>query len=127
MSATSHAGRSAPDGLSPPWGQPTVAGMASRRGAAGQPFRNTQQIERAVDLGQVAPGEVEIPCGRIDGTVAEQELDGVQIHPGFQQMRGKAMAQRMDPFAVGDPRDPLAWEEIFCAVAMDRGSVRSCP
>jgi len=31
----------------------------------------------------------------------------VQIHPGFQQMRGKAMAQRMDAFAVGDPRDPL--------------------
>jgi hypothetical protein len=63
--------------------------MAARRGAAGQTFCNTQQIERAEDLGQVSPGDVEIPCGRIDGAVAEQELDGVQIHPGCHPSAGK--------------------------------------
>ena len=81
--------------------------MAACRGAAGQPFRNTQQIERAVDLGQVAPGDVAIPCGRIEGAVAEQEVEGGQIHPGFQQMRGQTMPSCMAPVAVGDPREPL--------------------
>jgi hypothetical protein len=33
-----------------------------------------------------------IPGGRSDAPVAEQELHGPQIHTGFQQMRGKAMA-----------------------------------
>jgi hypothetical protein len=74
--------------------------MASLRGNAGQIFRNTQQIERAVDLGQVSPGDVEIPCGRIDGAVAEQELDGVQIHPSFQQMRGKTMPEGISTLLI---------------------------
>jgi hypothetical protein len=65
--------------------------MASLPGDAGLIFRNTQQIERAVDLGQVPPGDVEIARGRVDGAVAEQELDRVQIHPGFQEMGGKTM------------------------------------
>jgi len=81
--------------------------MAALRGNAGQPFRNTQQSERAVHLGQMPPGDVAIPRGCVDGAVAEQELDRVQIHPGFQQMGGKAMAPRMDALAVGDPRAPL--------------------
>jgi len=81
--------------------------MASLRGDAGQTFRHPQQIERAVDLGQVPPRDMEIPGGRLDGAVAEQELDGMQIHPGFQQMRGKTMPSCMDPFAVGDPRTLL--------------------
>ena len=84
----------------PSMGQPTGAGMAARRGAAGQPFRNTQQSERAGDRGQVSPGDVEIPCGRIDGAVAEQELDGGQIHPGFQQMRGKTMPERISTLLI---------------------------
>jgi hypothetical protein len=70
--------------------------MASLRGAAGQTCRNPQQSERAVDLGQVSPGDVERACGRIDGAVAEQELDGVQLPPGFQQMCGKTMPERFD-------------------------------
>src|SRR4029434_2051538 len=100
MSATSHGGRSWPGWLSPAWGQRTAGGMASLRGDAGQPFSNTQQIERAVDLGQVPPGDVEIPRGRVDGAVAQQELDRVQIHPGFQQMRGKGMPERISTLLI---------------------------
>jgi hypothetical protein len=74
--------------------------MAALRGDAGQPFRNTQPIERAVDLGQVPPGDVEIARGRVDGAVAPQELDRVQLHPGFQQMRGKAMAERISTLLI---------------------------
>src|SRR5262249_61530332 len=110
MSATSDAGRAAPSWLSPLWGPPPVAGMTSLRGDAGQPFRHTQQIERAVHLGQVPLRDMEIPGGRIDSAVAEQELDGVQIHPGFQQMRGKTMPEGMNAFAVGEP--PAALPEV---------------
>ena len=60
-----------------------------------------------MDLGQGPPSEVAIPGGRLDGAVAEEKLDGVPIHPGVQQMRGKTMPERMDTFAVGDPRAPL--------------------
>src|SRR5262249_9140562 len=102
MSATSHGGRSGPGWRSAAWAQHPTGGMASLRGDAGQSFSTTQQIERAVDLGQVPPGDVEIPCGRVDGAVAEQKLDRVEIHPGFQQMRGKAMPEGMDAFAVGE-------------------------
>jgi len=65
--------------------------MVSLRSATGQIFRNPQQIERAVDLGQVPPGDGEIARRRVDGAVAEQELDRGQIHPGFQEMGGKTM------------------------------------
>jgi hypothetical protein len=51
-----------------------------------------QQIKRTVNLGEVLPGDVEIACCGIDGAMAEQELDRAQVHPGFQQMRGKAVA-----------------------------------
>jgi hypothetical protein len=40
----------------------------------------------------VLPSDRQIPGGRIEAPVAEQELNGPQVHPGFQQMRGKAMA-----------------------------------
>src|SRR5438093_11836756 len=104
MSAISHRGRSSPGWLSPVWGQPTTGGIASLRYGTGQVVRTAQQIEGTMDLGQVLPGDMEIPGGRIDAPVAEQELNGAQIHPGFQQMRGKAMAQCMDAFAVRDSR-----------------------
>ena len=108
MSATSHRGRSCPCWPSPAWAQRIQQAVgASLRGCTGQPFRTAQQIERAVDRGEVLPGDVQIPGRRIDGPVAEQKLDSAQIHPGFQQMCGKAMAQRMDACAVGDPSDPL--------------------
>jgi len=84
-----------------------VAGMAALRGAAGPPFRNPQQIERAVARGQVAPGEVELPGGRIEGAVAEQEWAGGQLPPGCQPLCGQTMPSGMDPCAVGDPRAPL--------------------
>jgi hypothetical protein len=61
-----------------------------------------------VDLGQVPPGDVEIPRGRVDGAVAQQEVDRVQIPPGFQPRRGTAMAQRLEACAVGDPGDSLS-------------------
>ena len=84
----------------PPWGPPTEAGMASRRGAAGQTFRNPS-IERAVDRGQVSPGDVEIPGGRIDGAVAEQELDGGRSTPAFQQRWGTTRPEGMGALCRG--------------------------
>ena len=96
MAATSHGGRSGPGGLSPSWGQRTAGGMASLPGDAGLICRHTQQIERAVDLGQVPPGEVESARGRVEGAVAEQELDRVQLHPGFQEMGGTTMPEGME-------------------------------
>ena len=66
-----------------------------------------QQIERTVPLGQVLPGEVERACRGIDGAMTEQELDGAQVHPGFQEMRSKAVPQGMDAFAMGDTSGAL--------------------
>ena len=66
-----------------------------------------QQIERTVHLGQVLPADVERAGRGIDGAMAEQELDGAQVHPGFQEMRSKAVPQGMDAFAVGDASSAL--------------------
>src|SRR5262245_5885334 len=107
MAATSHSGRSGPGGLSPPWRQRTAGGLVSLRSATGQLCRNPQQIERAVDLGQVPPGDVEIARGRVDGAVAEQELDRGQSHPGCQEMGGKTRPEGRDAFAVAAPRGSL--------------------
>ena len=86
---------------------PPAGGIASLRYGTGQPFSASQQIEGAVDFGQVLPSDMQISGRRVDAPVAEQELNSPQIHPGFEQMRGKTVAQRMDAFAVGDPRQPL--------------------
>ena len=61
-----------------------MGGIASLHRSPGQVVRTTQQIEGAVDLGQVLPGDMQIPGGRVDAPVTEQELTGPQIHPGFE-------------------------------------------
>jgi hypothetical protein len=89
--------------------------MVSLRSATGPICRNPQQIERAVDLGQVPPGEVERARRRVHGAVAAQELDRVQSHPGFQEMGGTTMPEGMEAFAVADPRGALrAGGDLLC-------------
>ena len=59
-----------------------------------------QQIEGTVYLGQVLPGDVEIACCGIDRAMAEEELDGAQVYPGFQQMRGKAVPEGISTLLI---------------------------
>ena len=54
-----------------------------------------EQIERRVrpDLGVL--GQVEIPGRGRDVAMAEQPLNGVHIDTGFQEVRGKGVAERI--------------------------------
>ena len=45
---------------------------------------------------------MQIAAGGADMTMTEQPLDGVQIDPAFEQVRGKAVAQHVNAAALGD-------------------------
>lgn len=66
-----------------------------------------EQSKWAADCCQVLPGDLQVTRGGIDGPVPEQELNGPDVYAGFEEMRGKAVPERMDALAVYDPRSPL--------------------
>ena len=68
-------------------------GLRDRRGGV---------IERRGDLGQIQPAHLQIDGGRGRGSMAQQQLDMVETRSGFNQMRGKAVSQRMDAGRFGD-------------------------
>jgi hypothetical protein len=52
----------------------------------------TEQIERRSGAGQARAGQMEVAHRRAHMAVTEQTLDGVDVDPGFEQMRGERMA-----------------------------------
>src|SRR5208282_797851 len=59
-------------------------------------------IQRTAGGAEMAPGEVQIDRGFLQVAMTEQHLDGAQVGTGFEQMRGKAVAQsvRMDALVL---------------------------
>jgi hypothetical protein len=49
---------------------------------------------------EVLPPNLQVAHGGEDGGVAHQHLDGWQVHSRFQQVSGKAVAQRVDAQAL---------------------------
>ena len=52
---------------------------------------------------QMTLGQVQIDRRVFQVPVAQQQLDGTQISTGFQQPRGKGVAQGVRPDALSDP------------------------
>jgi hypothetical protein len=61
-----------------------------------------QEIERRVRARQVLLREMEVACGGREIAVAHQALNGVHVGAGFQQVRGKRVAQGMNSAGLGD-------------------------
>ena len=51
-----------------------------------------EQFERRGGTGQTVPRQMQVAHGGADVAVPQQALDGVQIHPGFEQVRGEAVS-----------------------------------
>jgi len=65
------------------------------RGGCGR--RAVQQIQRWPVGQQRRMREVEIARRGAEAAMAEQPLDGVDVHAGLQQMRGESVAQAVSP------------------------------
>src|SRR6266851_3728637 len=61
-----------------------------------------QQFQRRRGLRQVLARQMEVAQRRADVAVAEEPLDGVDVDPGFKEMRGEGVAQRMDTSLLDD-------------------------
>ena len=48
-------------------------------------------------------GHPEVPCGGIEGSMAQEHLDRPDIDARFEEVGRKTVAQRMDTLAVRDP------------------------
>ena len=62
----------------------------------GRQVRQVQQIERALGGVEGFPRQVEVPSGRADRAVAQEDLNRPYIHTGFEQMGREAVAQDVD-------------------------------
>jgi len=100
MSATSHWGTQ-PSGLSAGW---QLGGIGDRalRLRSGRQGVDTQEIEGATDVGEVRATDPQVSCGGLERLVAKEALDGARVDPRFEPMRGTAMAEGMEAFAVVD-------------------------
>src|SRR5271165_5341775 len=63
-----------------------------------------QPVERALDGGNHAGGDVEIACGGFQFLVTQEHLDLSDMGIVLEQMSGEAVAQRMQRHAFLDPR-----------------------
>ena len=48
--------------------------------------------------------DLDVLDGRADGAVAHENLDRAHVDAGFEEMGGKAVAEGVDPAALGDAR-----------------------
>ena len=80
--------------------------------------RQTQQIKRTVQLLQMLAGQVQVDGRAAQAAMPHEQLNGAQVHAGFEQVRGKAMPQRVDalPALQAGP----AWPRRRCAGAVPR-------
>ena len=46
-------------------------------------------------------GDMEVEAGRAQAGMTQQELDTTEVHPGFQEMGGKGMPERMGMDGLG--------------------------
>src|SRR5208282_699161 len=58
-------------------------------------FSNRECIQRTAGGAEMSPGEMQIDRRLLQVAMPEQHLDGTQVGAGFEQMRGKAVAQRV--------------------------------
>ena len=58
--------------------------------------RQVEQVQRRRSASQTSARQMHIAHGRADVTVAEEVLDGRQVHAGFDQVSGKGVAQGVD-------------------------------
>ena len=58
--------------------------------------RVSQQVEQAGMRVEVLPPHLQVTHGGEDRGMAHQHLDGAQVKTGFQEMRGEAVAQRVN-------------------------------
>ena len=70
---------------------------------------------------------LEVPCGGGDRAVPEEDLDGAWIDPGFEQMGGKAMPQRMDAMAPLEASRLLGVRGDLLSRAHGHGMMRVLP
>src|SRR5687767_1594941 len=61
-----------------------------------------EQLQRRGRSCQVLARKMEVAQRRADVAVAKQPLDGVDVHPGLEKMRGKGVAQRMNAACLDD-------------------------
>src|SRR5215467_13356670 len=72
---------------------PVEAGSCVRRGLL--LCLDRQHVKRAVGRAEVATRYMQIDCRFLKVAMAEQHLDCPQVSRGFEQMRGKAVTQRV--------------------------------
>ena len=58
-------------------------------------FSNRECIQRTTSGAEMSPGEMQIDRRLLQVAMPEQHLNGAQVGTGFEQMRGKAVAQRV--------------------------------
>src|SRR5213075_931933 len=84
---------------------------------------NRQQVQ------QVFPGlktsDLQVTHGGSDRSMTHQRLDSAHVKTGFQQVRGKAMSQRVNAVTAGDARpafgfviDPLRLADMHLALGI---------
>ena len=71
-------------------------------------FGQAQQVEWTLELRQPFFGDVQIQGGGLQVLVSQQQLNGAQVHAGFEKMRGEAVPQGMNAMtALHSPFDLL--------------------
>ena len=61
--------------------------------------RESQKVQRTPRRDKLGLADLQITLGTLKRVMAQQRLDGHQVHPPFQKMRSKAMAQYVDAAA----------------------------
>jgi hypothetical protein len=68
---------------------------------------DTEEIKGATDMSQGRAADPQGAGGGIERAVSEQPLDGTWVAPRFEPMRGTAVPQGLDAFAVLELRGPF--------------------
>src|SRR5271169_2285803 len=71
--------------------------------SGGRSYLGEQQVERAGDFANRLDGDTGIERRGVELLVAEQYLNDTDVGLPFEQMRGEAMAQGVNPHALIDP------------------------
>src|SRR6185437_13527298 len=73
-----------------------------RRALRGRPHRRDKMLERARDLAERLEGDAGIERRRVELLMSEQHLDHANVGLLLEQMRGKAMPQRVQGYRLVD-------------------------
>ena len=65
--------------------------------------REAEEVERVRGLAQGLAGQVEVVGGGSEGSVAQEELDGAQVHVRLEEVGGEAVAQRLITMLIHRP------------------------